>query len=111
MDNEKVTFKYYFDEDYDPEYVNGAFGGQTPNGELIINFFMDRFPIPYEVTQCFTEEDVLDENNMEIIPKPGDSKIRRVVKTGVVMSPNTAISVFQWLKLRLKEMGFQDDEL
>lgn len=110
MDKNEVKFKYYFDDDYDPEYVNGAYGGQTPNGELVIHFFMDRFPIPYEITQGFTEDGALDENNIQIVPSI-DSKVRRRVKTGVIMSPDTAHGIYNWLKMRLKEMGFTDDEL
>ena len=111
MDNEKVTFKYYFDKDYDPEYVNGAYGGQTPNGELVIHFFMDRYPMPYEVTQGLTEDGLLDDNNIQFVPALENAKIRRVVKTGVVMSKDTALNIYNWLALRLMEMGVEKDEL
>lgn len=111
MDNGKVTFKYYFDKDYDPEYINGAYGGQTPNGELVIHFYMERFPIPYEVTQGLTDEGLLDEDNLEFVPAQDTAKIRRVVKNGVIMSRENAINVYQWLKMRLMEMGVDEDEL
>ncbi len=111
MDRNEVRFKYYFDSDYDPEYVNGAYGGQTPNGELVIHFYMDRFPIPYEVTQGLTEDGLLDEENIRVKPDLDEAKIRRKVKTGVLMSRDTAINIYHWLELRLKEMGVEEDEL
>lgn len=29
---EKIKFKYIFKDDYNPKYVNGAFGGISPQG-------------------------------------------------------------------------------
>lgn len=29
----KIEFKYIFEKDYNPKYVNGAFGGMSPTGK------------------------------------------------------------------------------
>ncbi len=109
MDNQTVKFKYIFNDDYDPEYINGAFGGLNTTGELVVNFYMDRIPIPYEVKQMINDDGTLNEE-VEVT-KPDEMKIRRVVKNGVVMNKDTAVSVYLWLKNQLKEMGVDDDEL
>jgi hypothetical protein len=44
----KVNIIYKFPKDYNPIYVNGAYGGATPKKEIIINFFLERMPIPKE---------------------------------------------------------------
>ncbi len=41
--NNSFKFKYVFDDDYNPKYVNGAFGGVNPQGEINLNFYMERF--------------------------------------------------------------------
>ncbi len=109
MNKTEVTFKYVFDKDYDPEYVNGIYGGQNMSGELIINFYMERFPIPYEEKQVFYEDDTIE--SIPEITKPEDFKVRRVVKQGVILNKDTAISIFQWLKERLEEMGVDENEV
>lgn len=111
MDKNEVKFKYYFDDNYDPEYVNGAYGGQTPNGELVMHFFMDRFPIPYEVTQGLNEDGTPDPDEIIVVPDQEEAMIRRSVKAGVIMSPATALNIYKWLKNRLIEMGVDGDDL
>lgn len=109
MDKPEVRFKYIFDDDYEPEYVNGVYGGLNPNGELIINFFMDRFTIPNEIKQVVNEDGTLDDTSAQVMPD--DLIIRRVIKNGIVMSPATAVSVYTWLKDKLVEMGVDENEL
>lgn len=38
----ELKFKYIFDDSYNPVYVNGAHGGVTPRGELVVNFYLER---------------------------------------------------------------------
>ncbi|MFC0297755.1 hypothetical protein [Geobacillus jurassicus] len=41
-----VHFKYLFPDDYNPVYVNGAHGGISPQGEIVVNFYFERRPLP-----------------------------------------------------------------
>ena len=107
--NKEVVYKYIIPEDYEPEYINGIYGGLSPNGELVLNFFMDRFPIPLEARHAINEIGQVD--NKTIQENNEDIKIRRVIKQGVMMSPNTAVSIYHWLKERLIEMGVNEDDL
>ena len=36
----ELTFKYIYTYDYNPDYVNGAHGGISPRGELVVNFYL-----------------------------------------------------------------------
>ena len=104
-----IKFKYAFADDYEPEYINGVHGGVSPNGELVVHFFMDRATIPNVITQAIREDGTLD--GKDIQPEPSEPMIRRTIKSGIVMSPSTALSVYQWLKQRLGEMGVDDNDL
>lgn len=37
----KVKFSYIKDENYAPKYSNGAIGGITSKGEIVVNFFTE----------------------------------------------------------------------
>lgn len=111
MDEKKqeAIFNYVFDNEYDPEYINGVYGGVNTNGELVMHFYFERWPLPYEERSEVDEEGRLTGNTT--ITEPDEFKIRRAVKTGVIINKETAISVCQWMKERLKEMGVDDDDL
>ena len=53
----QIKFKYLYDKSYNPSYCTGGFGGTTPKNEIVLNFFMERQPIPY---WCY------DKTNFEI---------------------------------------------
>ena len=109
MDQPTIKFKYIFDDDYEPEYINGVHGEINPCGELSMHFFMDRRPLPYELKQGLREDGTL--NNEEMETSPSDPVVRRVVKAGVIMSPQTALSIYNWLKDRLVEMGVDNNDI
>ena len=109
MDNNEIIFKYIFPEDYEPEYVNGTFVTIGSSDELIMNFFMDRPPMPYE--QRFTVKDDGSLGNAGEVISPKHFKMRRNVKTGIVVSKDTALSIYHWLRDQLIEMGVEKDDL
>jgi len=45
-----ITYKYIFEKDYNPLYVNGAQGGINPLGEIVIDFYLERNAIPVSQT-------------------------------------------------------------
>ncbi len=104
----QIRFKYVFDDDYNPAYASGAFGGPTPRNEIIINFFLERQPIPHSETRAVNKDGTLG----EIIQDEGSNdtlKIIRYVDTGVVMDLKTAKEIYAWLgetiKLIDKDIG------
>jgi len=109
MSDEKIFFKYLFDDKYQPKYINGVYGGVNPSGELIAHFYFERFPLPYE-----SAIEIDDQGNMsdeDIVINPAEYKYLRDVRSGIVMDKDVACTLYQWLGNNLKEMGVNIDEL
>ncbi len=100
--NDKIRFKYVFAEDYNPKYVNDTYGGVSPSGEIVVNFYFERHPLPksntYQLTPDgqignLTTRDAEDLNNLVI----------RYIQNGVVLSLDRAKEVHAWLGTRINE--------
>lgn len=106
---DSVKFKYLFQEDYNPKYANGVYGGVSPTGELVMNFYFERLSIPYEVMESLDENGNLT-GSSEIV-KPKEYKIIRSVENGVILNKSGALDIYHWLEEQLKQMGAEDGEL
>ena len=107
MDNDKkIKFKYIFPTDYNPTYCNGAFGGVSTHGEIVVNFFLERMPIPNSITQQLNENGTLGAV-INVDPENCDNTIIRNVSTGVVLTEETAKSIYEWLNIQLEELQRQ----
>jgi len=105
MSNKKneMTFKYIFTYDYNPIYVNGAHGGISPRGELVINFYLERQPLPNSISHEITQTGTIGPET-EVEPSDlGRSLVRQVIN-GVVVSHQTARELHFWLGEKLKEL-------
>lgn len=92
----KITFKYIYQDDYNPVYVNGAHGGINVQGEIIANFYFERIPMPYKITNEVNNEGVVGEI-MDTDPKDLSKSIVRYVQSGIVMNLEVAKQVYDWL--------------
>ena len=99
-----LKFKYKFKEDYNPEYINGSYGGVNLKGEIIVNFFLERNPIPYSQTIS------LDENDVKTEPEDIDNSLVRFVSTGIVMNHQTAKVIHAWLGKHIKTLEEELEE-
>jgi hypothetical protein len=99
----ELKFKYIFDYCYNPVYVNGAHGGVSPRGELIMNFYLERMALPESITHEINPNGTIGN---EINAEPDDLKnsLVRFIETGVVMSYHNAKELHLWLGDRIKEM-------
>jgi len=105
MSNKKneMTFKYIFTYDYNPVYVNGAHGGVSPRGELVMNFYLERQPLPNAIVHEITPAGTIGPET-EVEPSDlGRSLVRQVIN-GVVLNYNTARELHYWLGEKVKEM-------
>ncbi|HWI40338.1 MAG TPA: hypothetical protein VNX25_02480 [Verrucomicrobiae bacterium] len=98
----EITFKYVFGYTYNPTYVNGAQGGISPRGEVVMHFYLERPPLPNSVTHEITPQGGI---GRETAAEPDDlsRSMVRFVDTGVLMSYENARMFHGWLGERLQE--------
>jgi hypothetical protein len=98
-----INFKYIFDYGYNPVYVNGAHGGISPRGELVMNFYLERQPLPNSISHEINPNGTIGNQTTE---EPEDLKnsLVRFIDTGVVLNYESARNIHFWLGERLKEM-------
>ena len=99
----ELTFKYVFNYAYNPSYVNGAQGGFSPRGEMVINFYLERQPLPESITHEITPEGAIGRET-EVEPKDLASSMVRYIDTGVVMSYENARVFHTWMGDKLREL-------
>ncbi|RJR20567.1 MAG: hypothetical protein C4582_09015 [Desulfobacteraceae bacterium] len=96
-----IKFKYIFSKDYNPKYVNGAYGGVTPKGEITINFYFERQGLPtsqeYEITN-----DGRFSNEIKTEPEDLQKSMIRFVDTGVILNLTTAKAIISWLSAKVE---------
>ena len=105
MSNKKpeMTFKYIFTYDYSPVYVNGAHGGISPRGELVMNFYLERQPLPNAISHEITAAGAIGPET-EVEPDDLGRSLVRHVTNGVVLNYQTARELHYWLGEKVKEM-------
>ncbi len=105
MSNKKneMTFKYIFQYDYNPVYVNGAHGGISPRGELVMNFYLERQPLPNSIAHEITAAGTIGPET-DVEPSDLSRSLVRQVINGVVVNYQTARELHYWLGEKLKEM-------
>lgn len=99
----EVKFKYIFNYGYNPSYVNGAQGGFSPRGEMVINFYLERQPLPEAISHEITPEGAIGrETGVE--PEDLASSMVRFIDSGVVMSYENAKVFHAWMGDKLREV-------
>ncbi len=88
-----IKFKYIFPDDYNPVYVNGAVGGISPRGEIVINFFFERQGLPKSQTYELSAEGTLGN---EIAIEPEEPKIIRYIQNGIILHLDKAKEIHKW---------------
>lgn len=95
--SEEISYKYKFSDEYNPTYVNGAHGGVGPQGEIILNFFLERQSLPQKQTFSVLDGMLGDEIAEKAKPADFRSSFIRYIETGVVMNVKTARDVREFL--------------
>lgn len=99
----ELKFKYIFDDSYNPVYVNGAHGGVTPRGELVVNFYLERQPLPKSISHEIAANGSIGRESA-VEPTDLPRSFVRFISSGVVLSHQTAKEIHFWLGEKLKEM-------
>jgi hypothetical protein len=89
-----VRFVYNSNLDFKRVSVSGVIGGMTPHGLLLANLFFEKHQLPQE--QMGT---VHEDGRLEIHPVVTSvPTIERELQVGLLMTPEVALSVANWLK-------------
>lgn len=102
---QKIKYKYIFSKDYNPIYVNGAYGGVTPKGEIMASFYLERFGIPFSHTYMVDEEGKLGERPIQTNPDDLEKSLVRFVQSGIVLNYRDARIIHKWLGEKIVELG------
>jgi hypothetical protein len=98
-----LKFKYIFPDDFCPEYANGAQGGVTPRGEILMNFFLERQPVPKSIVYEMGDDGMIgDVIQDECEPREFQHMMVRNVTCGVMMNLETARQVRDWLDNQIR---------
>lgn len=89
-----ITFEYIKSSDYKVYGVHGGIGGLNAHGELVLNLYFERGPIPKKSTHAFNDEGILISKPIKTESKEG---IIRDVLFGIALSPQNARSLAEWL--------------
>ena len=107
-----IQFKYVFDDEYNPKYANGVYGGVTNKAEFVLNFYHERHAIPRSTTHEIEENGQLGEM-VEKNPENFDQVLIRYIVTGVTLGYGEAKNLRDWLDSMIKEfeqnIGIQED--
>ncbi len=101
-EKKRITFNYHFDDNYNPEYVNGAYGGIGPKGELIVNFYLERQGIPKSHTHEVKEDGSLDSPIVGNQQK-SEFNVIRYINTGIILNLDSAKQIYNWLGQKIDE--------
>ncbi len=94
---DRIKFKYVIPEDLRDYYVNGMWGGVTPRGEIHMQFYNERHPIPKSITHKINNDTILG----EVLEHDKGGDVVRAVQTSVVMDLSTAIAIRDWLNEKI----------
>lgn len=101
----RVEFKYKFADDFNPVYANGAHGGISTQGEIVLNFYLERQPVPFEEIHSIDAQGKLGPI-IERTPVIDGESIQaiRFVASGVVLSHETAKRIRDFLDRQIQEL-------
>lgn len=99
----EIAFKYIFNYAYNPVYINGAHGGISPRGELVMNFYLERPPLPSEVRHEVNPNGTIGNVTAEEPHNLGSSMVR-FIDNGVILNYESARNIHYWIGERIKEM-------
>ena len=94
----RVTVFFEKDKDYRLLPVTGAFGGPTPSGDIVAEFFVERRTAPEKIVM------EVSGNTANEISREGERHVRELV-VGLIIRPDIAHSIGLWLIDKAKQFG------
>ena len=94
-----IKFHYSRTPSYRNYHVDGVFGGLNAKGNLHIELFNEKNPLPKTVTQEITKSGVFGKE----IKREQQDGILREIECGLTLDIQTAISLRSWLDTKIKQ--------
>jgi hypothetical protein len=99
----QITVEFDRCDDYRMVPVTGAWATHTPTGDIVAELFVERRLPPREVTL-----EIEGAQAREVDQQSG--RLVREVTTGLVMRPEVAYALGQWLVAKARQAGFNPPE-
>jgi len=90
--------------DYQRVHATGAWGGITPQGQILCDFFLDHKENPESITLRIGEDKKVEETD-----RAGAQQLVRELLVGVILRPDHAHVIGAWLQKNAIEAGFQEE--
>lgn len=104
----RLRIVYHKPEDYKPVFVDGIYGGITPRGELICNFFLEYKDIPVEEGIPLVEgvPQFDKASRVERIKhEPEEIVSMRDIRAALIIPVHQISSIANWMLDQLKKSG------
>ena len=84
--------------------ATGAWGGISPNGEIVVDFFVEH--------QVSPDELLVEVDNGKVVreKRTGEESVIRELQLGVVLRPDIAYSIGSFLREKAQTAGFKPQE-
>ena len=107
-----VSIEFERSSNYKIIPADGAWGGPTPRGHILVDFFVDVPATPLSVTHSLGDDGQLGpEVDRSPAPQGNRPRVSREFEIGVLLSPDDAEGVARWLldQVELLRGGFDHD--
>lgn len=95
-----LNIQYVKSNNFFSQFSSGVYGGISVNGNICMNFFIDRVPIPDSLKVQLNEDGKVFEEDYS---DSGVSSVREVTSC-IIMDYHTAKSFHNWLGSKLSEL-------
>jgi hypothetical protein len=105
----EITFVYEDADEVRTIAATGAHGGPTPDGASVVaNLYVERASIPHHVSHQIDERGVVDLS--ETSNQVSRGEVTREVQASLVMTPEHALQLAQWLQENAQQAMRQREE-
>ncbi len=101
--SKKVTIGFEEDEGYRIVPVHGVWGGPTPSGDVMADFYIEKVMPPAEVVL------EVDGKVVREVENKGERRVRKLM-AGLMMRPELAYVIGRWLIAKALDAGYVPPE-
>lgn len=99
--SQRIRFVFQTSSGFDVHPCSGVWGGATPEGDIAATFYFDSPLLPVAVTMKSSDDmpglSLMESQEFPITSESGDGVCVRRLVSGIVLSPQAAMAVGEWL--------------